>query len=318
MWISRMAYGSFTWDSNESYRDVREMSHVPHSYDIWERWLFGVMDEIHMGDMMYSSHIHMGDMTYGSFTWDVREMSHSPHSYDIWERWLCNLMDEIHFADITHPSHVWGTWLIHFTYIWERRDRDIYSIWGGRSLYCLHLSMSQLTGPEACFEIFVRILLGWLSNRSLYQIFSGNPSLLYQAVGTQANDDKSFQSDLSIWKVLWQRSLHGLPIFGTHSSHPYLSHMSHFTCEWSHFTCEWIYLISQVICLISHVICLISHVICLISHVICLISHVNGFFSFHMWMDMSQFTCECEWFTNNLRSNNLCTLLHGHPKIRKQ
>jgi len=46
-------------------------------------------------------------------------------------------------------------------------------------------------------------LLGWLSNRSLSQTFSFNPSLLYQAVRTQAtttNNDKSLQFDLSIRK----------------------------------------------------------------------------------------------------------------------
>jgi len=30
---------------------------------------------------------------------------------------------------------------------------------GERSLYCLHFGISQLIGPEACFEIFVRVLL---------------------------------------------------------------------------------------------------------------------------------------------------------------
>ena len=69
----------------------------------------------------------------------------------------------------------------------QRRDRGIYSIWGGRSLYFLHFGISQLMGPEACLEIFVRVWLGWLSNRSLYQTFPVHPSLLYQAVGTQAN-----------------------------------------------------------------------------------------------------------------------------------
>jgi len=68
-----------------------------------------------------------------------------------------------------------------------RRDRGIYSIWGGRSLYCLSFGISQLMEPEACFGIFVRIILGWLSNRSLYQTFPVNPSLLYQAAGTQVN-----------------------------------------------------------------------------------------------------------------------------------
>jgi len=34
------------------------------------------------------------------------------------------------------------------------------SIWGGRSAYLLHFGISQLMGPEACFGIFVRVLLG--------------------------------------------------------------------------------------------------------------------------------------------------------------
>ena len=37
----------------------------------------------------------------------------------------------------------------------QRRDRGVYSIWGGRSLYCLHFDISQLMEPEACFGIFV-------------------------------------------------------------------------------------------------------------------------------------------------------------------
>jgi len=69
----------------------------------------------------------------------------------------------------------------------QRRDRGVYSIWGGRSLYCLHFDISQLIEPEACFGIFVWVSLGWLSKRSLYQTIPVNPSLLYQAVGTQAN-----------------------------------------------------------------------------------------------------------------------------------
>jgi len=191
--IGDMTFGSFTWYVTYFSYWMRERAvtftetwHLAHSHGMWEIHSHG---------------------TCASFTWDIwlihmgcersviewgRDMPHSSHSYDIWERWLSNLMDEIHFKDITYSSHVWGTWLIHFTYIWERRDRGIYSIWGGRSLYCLHLSISQLTGPEACFEIFVRVLLVWLSYRSLYQIFSVNPSLLYQAMGTQANDEKSF------------------------------------------------------------------------------------------------------------------------------
>ena len=31
---------------------------------------------------------------------------------------------------------------------------------GGPSLYCLHFGINQLMGPEACFERFVRVLLG--------------------------------------------------------------------------------------------------------------------------------------------------------------
>jgi len=55
---------------------------------------------------------------------------------------------------------------------------------GGRSFYCLHFDISQLMGPQACFEIFARVLLGWLRNPSLCQMF---PVYFYQAVGTQAN-----------------------------------------------------------------------------------------------------------------------------------
>jgi len=90
------------------------------------------------------------------------------------------------------------------------------SIW---SMYITHFDVAHrgvivvsivFGGGEVCiayFGIFVRVLLGWLSNRSLYQTFPVNPSLLYQAVGTQANDEKPFQFDLSIWKVFWQRLL---------------------------------------------------------------------------------------------------------------
>jgi len=41
-----------------------------------------------------------------------------------------------------------------------RRDRGIYSIKGGRSLYCLHFGFSQFLGPEAYSLIFVPVLLG--------------------------------------------------------------------------------------------------------------------------------------------------------------
>jgi len=58
--------------------------------------------------------------------------------------------------------------------------------------------------------------IAWLTkyNPSLYKTFPVNPSLLNQAVGTQANDEKSFQFDLSIWKVFWQRLL-ASPRLGT-------------------------------------------------------------------------------------------------------
>ena len=42
----------------------------------------------------------------------------------------------------------------------QRRDRGIYSIRRGRSLHGLHFGISQLIGPEACFWIFVTVLLG--------------------------------------------------------------------------------------------------------------------------------------------------------------
>jgi len=141
MRIPHMAYGSFTWDWNESYREVREMSHVPHSYDIWERWLFDLMDEIHRGDVMRfishtyrrhdiwlihmvcdvflilnegeSCHIHR-DMTFGSFTWDVRDsftwdmclihMGHLAHSHGVWE--ICHWMRERYATFISFIWHM--------------------------------------------------------------------------------------------------------------------------------------------------------------------------------------------------------------------
>jgi len=52
----------------------------------------------------------------------------------------------------------------HIIRTYQRRDRGIYGIRGGRSLYCLHFGIGQLIGPEACFGILVRVLLSWLSN----------------------------------------------------------------------------------------------------------------------------------------------------------
>ena len=42
----------------------------------------------------------------------------------------------------------------------ERPDRCIYSIMGGRSLYCLHFGFSQFTGPKAYSWKFVPVQLG--------------------------------------------------------------------------------------------------------------------------------------------------------------
>jgi len=50
--------------------------------------------------------------------------------------------------------------------------------WGGGEV-CIVFSIGQLLGPEACFGIFVRVLLGLLSNLSLCQTFPVNQSLLY-------------------------------------------------------------------------------------------------------------------------------------------
>jgi len=99
----------------------------------------------------------------------------------------------------------------------QRRDRGIYSITGGRSLYRLHFGISQLMGPEACFGIFVRVMLGWLSNRSLYQTCPVNPSLLYQAVGTHANASKCCQNTFQIERSNWKknRRLLASPRLGT-------------------------------------------------------------------------------------------------------
>jgi len=130
-------------------------------------------------------------------------MVHIYYVYMYHDTYICTMTQDA--VDIV--PHIWmtyGTYILsHGTYNlcmyvpWlvymyhdvgcQRRDRGIYSIRGGRSLYCLHFGISQLMGPEACFWIFVPGGLGWLSNRSLYQTFPENPFLLYQAVGTQAN-----------------------------------------------------------------------------------------------------------------------------------
>ena len=68
---------------------------------------------------------------------------------------------------------------------------------GGEKLYCLYFGSGQFMRPEAYSWIFVRVQLGLQSNRSLYHKFSVIPSLLYQAVGMQAHDDKQ-QRILSI------------------------------------------------------------------------------------------------------------------------
>jgi len=62
---------------------------------------------------------------------------------------------------------------------------------GGEKLYCLYFGSGQFMRPEAYSWIFVRVQLGRLSNRSLYQTFPVNASFLYQAVGTQANVAKT-------------------------------------------------------------------------------------------------------------------------------
>jgi len=156
-----------------------------------------------------SWHTHEQVMSHTWTYWAYGEvMAHTgtSHVTQMIESWHVTCMHASWHIDdwvMTHTCMRHGTHIMRLHASWQRRDRGIYSIWGGRSLYCLHFGISQLMGPEACFGIFVREGLGWLSNRSLYQTFSVNLSLLYQAVGTQANDEKSFQYDLSIWKVFW-------------------------------------------------------------------------------------------------------------------
>jgi len=77
----------------------------------------------------------------------------------------------------------------------------MYSIRGGRSLYTIHLGLSQFTGHEAYSWRFVTFRLGSLSNRSLYQTFSVKLSFLYQAVGTQASHVRL------LWRTWFQRAL---------------------------------------------------------------------------------------------------------------
>ena len=90
--------------------------------------------------------------------------------------------------------------IAHFrcTCVYQRRDRGVYSISLGRSFYCLHFSFSQSMRPDSW--IFVRVPLCWLSNRSLYHIFSVNSSLFAPSRGDASSRCQNiFQIERSNW-----------------------------------------------------------------------------------------------------------------------
>ena len=132
----------------------------------------------------------MCDMTESYATWLIH-IWHDSFTCDMTHSYVTLLISMYHDSFIYDMNHSYMTWLIHIwhdsfifdmtcsyvtrlIHIWQRHDRGIYSIRGGRNLYCLHFGISQLMGPEACFRIFVRVLLGWLSNRATLVQISQN------------------------------------------------------------------------------------------------------------------------------------------------
>jgi len=92
----------------------------------------------------------------------------------------------------------------------------VVSIVSGGGEVCIAYTsvLVNLWDPKHVLGYFVRVLLGWLRNRSLCQIFSVNPSLLYEAVGTQANVAKiSFKLKSQIEMIF--RRLLASPRLGT-------------------------------------------------------------------------------------------------------
>jgi len=149
---------------------------------------------------MRDTHTH----THTRWCCNVHDSTSSWYLNESMSSWYSNEWMSSWDLDSTHLSRrrVWDTYIhTHTLSSWRMRDRGTYSISRGRSLYCLYFGFSQFMGPEAYSWIFVPVLLGGPSNRSLYQTFSVNLSLLYQAVGTQPNDEKSFEFDLLICKV---------------------------------------------------------------------------------------------------------------------
>ena len=80
---------------------------------------------------------------------------------------MCTYRAYVHMPQRMSYAYI-DTRLHMYISTWQRPDRGIYTINGGRSLYCLHFGLSQFMGPEAYPSIFVPVLLRWLSNRSLY------------------------------------------------------------------------------------------------------------------------------------------------------
>jgi len=75
----------------------------------------------------------------------------------------------------------------------------------GAKFVLLTLRFKSIYGTRSISFNFCTSSAPLTKQPKLVLTFSANPSLLYQAVGTQANNEKSFHFDLSIWKVFWQR-----------------------------------------------------------------------------------------------------------------
>ena len=197
------------WHTFEKIPPHVVMSHGTRGNESWH-----THDESH--DIPTNKPCHTNEETRHMQNW---VMSHTWTSHVTQMNLLGTYGEVMAHTGTSHVTQMIESW--HVTSMHasgQRRDRGIYSIWGGPSLYCLYFGISQLMGPEACFGIFVREGLGWLSNWSLYQTFSSKSVPFVPSRGDASKRRKTF----SIWpfnlKGVWQRLL-ASPRLGTKGMH---------------------------------------------------------------------------------------------------
>jgi len=80
-----------------------------------------------------------------------------PHS-TVWSRHLLTVPETLSESLSSHITRLDGE--SKGAVSRQRRDRGIYGISGGRSVYCLYFGINQFMRPEAHSWIFVRVQLG--------------------------------------------------------------------------------------------------------------------------------------------------------------